>query len=45
MKAKALPIVAVATLKWKLKAVAAGRMAWMDGGEGVWWHGIPSTPK
>lgn len=26
-------------------SVAAGRMAWMDGGEGLWWHGIPSTPE
>lgn len=45
MKAQVLPIVAVAVLKWKLEAVATGSMAWMDGGEGVWWHGIPSTPK
>lgn len=45
MEDKVLPIVAVAILKWKLEAVAAGRMAWMNGGEGVWWHGIPSTPK
>lgn len=45
MKTEVLPIVALAILKWKLEAVAASRMAWMDGGEGVWWHGIPSTPK
>lgn len=44
MKAEVLPIVALALLKWKLEAVAAARMAWMDGGEAVWWHGIP-TPK